>query len=311
MSIMPNQKCLSRRGITLIELLVVMSIIALLIALLFPAIQRVRAAADLIHCSNNMRQVGVALHHYHLDMGRFPPARVLGPYPEMGVLTNIEHGWAYFLLPYVEQDRLFRHYDFQLDWRHPNHAPIRETSLNVLLCPSAERRDLDRFTDIYSWQAAPCDYTTIMRIEDALNDSQLIERVNDLRGILNSNEQTPMRDIYDGMTHTLLIVECAGRPHLYRMGKFVPGTRVRGAGWADARNAFSIQGSQFDGTSGSGPCAMNCTNDREIYSFHPFGANFLFADGSVRFLPKRLPMMILAKLVTRNGGEIPPDLDAE
>lgn len=298
-----------RNGMTLIELLVVISIVTLLIALLLPAIQRIRAAADLMSCGNNMRQLGIALHHYHQDFGKFPPARILGPYPEMGVYTNIEHGWGYFLLPYIEQDKLFRQYDFQLDWRHPQHASVRETFLPIMMCPSSERRGLDRATDIYSWQAAPGDYTTIMRIEDFLIDLQLIDPTPDLRGVLNSNEQTSMKDIYDGMTHTLLLVECAGRPHLYRMGKFIAGERVRGGGWMDARNAFSIQGSTYDGLPGSGPCAMNCTNDREIYSFHPFGANFLFADSSVRFLPKRLPMNIIAKLVTRNGGEIPPDLE--
>lgn len=294
-----------RTGFTLVELLVVVAIIALLMALLLPAVQKVRAAADQMRCGSNLRQLGLALHQYHNDRGKFPPARILGPFTEMGVNTNIEHGWAYFLLPYVEQDSLFLQYDYTLDWRHPNQAPVREKYLSVMMCPSAERRELDRFTDIYGWMAAPGDYTTIMRIEDALVNLGLVESTGDLRGVLNSNAQTEMKEIYDGTSHTLLLVECAGRPILYMQRNAFPEIRVRGGGWADSRNAFSIQGSQFDGTVGGGPCPMNCTNDREIFSFHAFGANFLFADGSVSFLSRNISMRIIANLVTRNGGERP------
>ena len=63
------------------------------------------------------------------------------------------------------------------------------------------------------------------------------------------------------------------------------------------------QGSSYDGATKPGPCAINCTNDREVYSFHPGGANAVFADGSVHFLQASIDVRILARLVTRAGGE--------
>src|SRR5262245_40598548 len=105
----------TRRGFTLIELLVVIAIIAVLIALLVPAIQKVREAASRTRCSNNMRQVAVALHNYHEAYKRFPPGQPQGFYTSNWysdpTVTDADRScWIGYILPYIEQAALYTQY---------------------------------------------------------------------------------------------------------------------------------------------------------------------------------------------------------
>ena len=99
------------------------------------------------------------------------------------------------------------------------------------------------------------------------------------------------------------MAECAGRPQLWQGRKPVPNAWLTGGPWA-SRNLLWGRGATTDGTDFHGPCAINCTNDREVYSFHPTGANVVFADGSVHFLQAGLSIRVFARLVTRAGGEV-------
>src|SRR4051794_28114315 len=105
-----------RAAFTLIELLVVIAIIAILIGLLVPAVQKVREAAARLQCQNNLKQVGLALHNHHTTRGFFPPGAVTKAQPKLGVPANALHGWVVFLLPYLEQDPLYKRYDLKKNW---------------------------------------------------------------------------------------------------------------------------------------------------------------------------------------------------
>jgi prepilin-type processing-associated H-X9-DG protein len=117
---------------------------------------------------------------------------------------------------------------------------------------------------------------------------------------------TRLTDITDGTANTLLAAEDAGRPKAWRAGREAPGAFALGGAWASNGNKVVISGSSADGATLTGPCAINCTNNQQPYSFHPGGANFLFADGSVHFLRAGVDIRVLAALATRAGSEVVP-----
>ena len=110
--------------------------------------------------------------------------------------------------------------------------------------------------------------------------------------------------IFDGTSNTILVTEDAGRPKLWQNGRPGQDQINNGAVWAGYNNGFYVHGSNSDGMGSWGPCAINCTNDREVYSFHTRGANALFADGRVQFLSDSMTLRMLAALATRAGGEV-------
>jgi prepilin-type N-terminal cleavage/methylation domain-containing protein/prepilin-type processing-associated H-X9-DG protein len=294
----------ARHGFTLIELLVVIAIIAVLIGMLLPAVQKVREAANRVACTNNLKQIGLALHHFHDARRKFPPGVVVGPYPEAGVMTTATHGNGPFLLPYLEQQALADQYHWQLDSSDWQNQPVVSRQLKVLQCPSAEpNRVHDNFDPWVGGKIGACsDYAGIREVPLALVNSGWIDPPALRDSVFMVNRMTRLADITDGASQTILYTEDAGRPQLWRRGQRVPGTLVGGP-WA-ARNL--IWGAPSLAEQASWPCAINCTNQSEVYSFHPGGANAVFADGSVRFLKETITIRILAALVTRAGGEVVP-----
>jgi prepilin-type processing-associated H-X9-DG protein len=132
--------------------------------------------------------------------------------------------------------------------------------------------------------------------------------------ILAQNKVSKVMDVADGTSNSVMLTECAGRPNIWRAGRMTgsgEGNIANGAGWAHFENSYSFWGKNSDGTTPSdgrrsGPCAINCTNERQAYSFHPGGANILFGDGSVRLLANSVPTTTFMTLVTRAAGEVTP-----
>jgi prepilin-type N-terminal cleavage/methylation domain-containing protein/prepilin-type processing-associated H-X9-DG protein len=289
-----------RRGFTLIELLVVIAIIAILIALLVPAVQKVREAAARTQCQNNLKQIGLALHNYESTFSAFPPGRTDAVPPK--------HGWVAFILPYLEQDNIFKIYNFNVDWNNSANYPAIQLQLAVFNCPSTlpgQRTD-----DTIAAKPACGDYSTVSALKNlvAINCFGYLGLTDPedprIVGALVKDQRTRITDILDGTSNTIMVAEDAGRPDLYVSGGKLGSKSVAGwqqGGWADAGAPFSIDGSNNDG-SVPGPCSLNCSNNSEVYSFHPDGASVSFCDGSVRFLSESIQLCLLSKLCTRAGG---------
>jgi prepilin-type N-terminal cleavage/methylation domain-containing protein/prepilin-type processing-associated H-X9-DG protein len=293
---MPSLSAPVRRAFTLIELLVVIAIIAVLIGLLLPAVQKVRDAAARMSCTNNLKQLGLALHSYHDANAGFPPGKQDGT----GVPV---HTWTPYVLPYIEQGNLYDRYNFGVSWNAaPNDvsgAGVVQARITTFLCPSApdspgrlgtNRREVIDYSPV-NQVTRPNQYVTNMPPSDPT-----------FVGILGHNVRRRVTDILDGSSNTILLAEDAGRNQKFVMGKLVSGSTT--GAWGNPSTEVVITG--YDPATGTspGPCAINCTNANEVYSFHSGGANVVFGDGSVRFARSSTNINLLVALCTRAGGEV-------
>lgn len=282
---------------TLLELLVVIAILAILIALLLPAVQAAREAARRAHCQSNLRQLGLAL-AMHENTYRVLPAGYRFVTPSGSLFPAIA--------PYIEQVPLG--YDQTKDWDDLANRQAVQTRIAILLCPSTPR---------ITWYdpAWP-------EIRPAVGDYTPTHGVNakycrlvgwpeysppDENGMLISRP-LQLSEVSDGLSQTILMVEDAGRPTLWRTGNHLRADGfAKNGGWADPHYEIALDGSDFLSTGigeGLGPCVMNCTNDNEAYSFHTGSCHLLLGDGSVRIVNERIATEVYAALSTRATGDI-------
>jgi prepilin-type N-terminal cleavage/methylation domain-containing protein/prepilin-type processing-associated H-X9-DG protein len=301
---------LMRRAFTLIELLVVLAIIAILIGLLLPAVQKVRESAARLKCQNNLKQIGLACHGYHDTNQALPPGyRASGPYVDGATDTAPGWGWAAFLLPFLEQDNLFR----QINFNAPLQAqPACATMLPLFLCPSDTPAPaafaITSATFAPVALAAPSSYAASVGDDAAEADGPTGN------GVFYRNSRTRLTDITDGTSQTTIIGDRAWAD-TQGIWAGAPSGGVVGAG---ARNPWSS-------ATASAPVFVLVHNNwiniktdadgglDDFSSSHTGGANLLFADGSVHFLrsitadgPQRLAFWALG---TRAGGEVTAGLD--
>ncbi len=313
------------RAFTLIELLVVIAIIAVLIALLLPAVQAAREAAHRVQCTNNLKQIGLALHNYHGAIGAFPPGYLSLMDPV--TFDNDGPGWAWasFALSQMEQTPIYNSINFVLGVEFPANLTARLSLVNSFLCPSDAWRQ-DRFTVVDSTTTgttagAPiCDVASSNYVGSvgSGDPSSLYPY------IIDDDDGPPGRDNGNGLfyrNHSVTIAQITdGTSQTFAAGE--KSQNLSRATWTGAVTNAAVPlvalqaGAGFD-PEGGGALVIAHTGENhgpnspsgqahgdQYWSLHPGGANFLFADGSVRFIKEQIGFTIFQSLATRSGGEI-------
>jgi prepilin-type N-terminal cleavage/methylation domain-containing protein len=323
---------IKRYGFTLVELLVVISIITLLLGLLLPAIQKVRAAADKLRCSSNLRQLGIALHHYHFDHDAFP---VGGFYP------TSTPGWSVQarLLPYIEEDNVHKMIDFALPYSAQ--PAVTQVRVPILICPSDPNIKPRPDGPITHHPLSYVANLGVWFVFDPIsgqsgNGAFPVSRYSAYRGVTFAS-------VTDGTSHTVGFSECKSyTPYLRDSGNPVgqnasppttPADVIALGGnfkadsghteWVDARvhqtgfTALFPPNTKVPFTSPAGVqydevdfnSSREGTSLRPTYavvtarSWHMNCVNALFLDGSVRSVGSNLPAALWQGLCTRSGGE--------
>ena len=326
-----------RPAFTLIELLVVIAIIAILIGLLLPAVQKVREAAARSTCSNNLKQLGLAVMNYEGSYSKFPsggegtnfslspPATAFDNVQSGGtnalptaLASNPQpfmHSCQTYLLPYIEQGAIYQMIDLT---QYYNGQAAFKNTVKTFVCPSYPGQMADSAGFGYC-HYSPTVYTDIDPSTGVRNKAT---RAN---GALHAGGSR-MADITDGTSQTILLAEDAGRtentnapyPDPTGDGSFGNSNRKFWR-WGEQDNGFGVSGDPLgsgkainnNATPNGGPSTCvwnssgsNCGPNDEIFSYHTGGAMVVFADGHVQFLPASTSAVQVRFMVTAAGGDL-------
>ena len=301
----------------------VIAIISILIGLLLPAVQKIREAANRMKCTNNLKQIGLALHNYHDTMSVFPPGYTDGNTDPASTPDNDigpGWGWASYLLPYIEQDNLYRQIDFNQGVGIGDNIAVSQTALTIFQCPSdGQQRAFPVYDSSFSSPIATVAHGNYVGCNGwqecyynaggSLGDSN--------SGPFYRNSRTNMASITDGLSNTIVVGERSSNHSPSTWTGAVTGGRCPAWMATEPPTPFSAPPglaydySDFDeafvlahGNSTHVPNADFPAFDPDtFYSRHIDGANFLFGDGSVHFLSSRIDGNTFQSMCTIAGGE--------
>jgi prepilin-type N-terminal cleavage/methylation domain-containing protein/prepilin-type processing-associated H-X9-DG protein len=333
-----------RRAFTLIELLVVIAIIAILIALLLPAVQAAREAARRMQCTNNLKQLGLAINLYEQASGGLPPSAIVVNTPSPGVLGTSDWGPFSRILPYLEQSATYAAYNFNAAYGDPANLTATAQSIATYLCPSEVRTD--KITD------PSFGYTGWTNYGFCLGDWFVWAGPNGgpvTRSAFGPNLSRRWADFTDGTSQTIFVAEVRNyQPCVWDCGSL---SQIRNPNnipspYADPKAIapeYQAAGCKFflnghtrwsviavhhvgmttawppnkrtPGNTGYSLPDVDINSMRERFggptfaaitsrSYHPGGVNALFGDGRVKFVKSSIDGLVWRALGTVGGGEV-------
>jgi prepilin-type N-terminal cleavage/methylation domain-containing protein/prepilin-type processing-associated H-X9-DG protein len=287
-----------RRAFTLIELLIVVGIIAVLISLLLPAVQSAREQARRAQCCNNLTQLGIALANYAVAHSVLPPGVVNDTGPIQNLPQGYHYSWTVQILPFLGQNNIYRRFDFQKSVYAANNATARGVHISTFLCPSDPKSGPISYMGCHHDAEAPI--------------------AADNHGVLYLNSCVRFDEIPDGVAQTILLGESR---------QINPGL----LGWASGTHA-TLRNTGHGLNVPSALLALGNTTAQltveerwaayvqmledgvipvdfvgGFSSWHSSGANFLFCDGSVRFLNSSIRADVYRVLGGRADGALVSD----
>jgi prepilin-type N-terminal cleavage/methylation domain-containing protein/prepilin-type processing-associated H-X9-DG protein len=321
-----------RNAFSLVELLVVITIIGILIALLLPAVQAAREAARRMQCTNNLKQIGLALHSYHAALDSFPPGNTnLGagacpgsPEPVRSASTN-SGNWLISILPYIERGALYNQYDNRYTNDSAQNKTVRETTVAAYACPSDDAIGTLAVpatgpATLTGAKYAPGSYRAVTGYSDGVDflDSEMMNDYKpEWRGPIHAIYTSTgwagfgverFSSIRDGTSATLMVGESTTSTN-----------SARRTFWAYSFGYYTLSGvtsqqrtlwGDYDRCVACGGTGAEIPCKREWGSFHSDGMNFVFCDGAVHFIHTDVNLDLLAGLATITGAEpvaAPPD----
>jgi prepilin-type N-terminal cleavage/methylation domain-containing protein len=322
-------------GFTLVELLVVIAIIGVLVALLLPAVQAAREAARRAQCTNNMRQVGLAVLNYESGKGTLPPSHTRIP----------DHSCIAYILPYMEQGALFSQYNFDKHWHDDpagvavTNRKLARTPIPTLRCPSTPEAGSERKAEAIDY--AICDAFVQSTKQVLITAGRIKDRgsLDEVKGYAENEETGAMeprngsvwhsmlgqtliaqtttgrpvaapvklKAVSDGTSNTFMFFEQGGIPDVYDQNGNIEFDLATGKQKTANSRSWADHQTNFAWGHGLGKCnykPFNCHNSDEIYGFHQGGAMFTKGDASTKVYQDTMDLEVFTSLFTRNGDDI-------